>query len=159
MRKTIITAVLAVLVGALLGTIFGLTSLIGHRWDVSMENADYWKQEAAKIEKTQQDAAEGKIKAPKVEIPEIEYDFGVLEKNEKNIKGSHDFLVKNVGTAPLTLKWQVLLLHRIHDREKNAPSGGIDDRQRPMGRRAGGWKFQTIGLNRVERPERPRVFL
>src|SRR5690349_13929374 len=38
---------------------------------------------------------------PRVEVPELHYDYGSMQRGTSK---SHEFLIRNVGTAPLTLR-------------------------------------------------------
>ena len=104
MRKTLYAALGGILLGIALGILLGYTSMAGRSWSVSVENPDYWESRRQEAQTAAEDALAGKIEAARVETPEIEYDFGVKEKNKETVNGSHDFPVKNVGTATLTLK-------------------------------------------------------
>lgn len=104
MKKNLQTVFFAVLTGAAVGILLGIWTADGRNWEIAMENPEYWEARQAAQESVVQDALEGKIKTARVETPEIEFDFGVKEKNQATVTGSHDFPVKNVGTAPLTLK-------------------------------------------------------
>ena len=104
MKAAIKAAAGGLLLGLILGTVLGIWGIRGRGWDITVENPDFWKERAASEESVRREVSQGKVKAPRVETPEIEFDFGVLEKTKETAVGSHDFPVKNSGTAPLTLQ-------------------------------------------------------
>lgn len=103
MKSTITVVLAALLVGALLGMGIGWYRNYTTRWDLSMEDVSYFEKEAAKEQEKVEAAASGKVKAPRVQIPVIEYDFGVMELNEQTQNGSYDFIIENIGTDTLKL--------------------------------------------------------
>ncbi|MGI5831904.1 MAG: DUF1573 domain-containing protein [Thermoguttaceae bacterium] len=104
MKKTVSATAVGILFGVVLGIVLGYSGMAGRSWKLSNEDPEYWRSRRMAETAAIEDALAGKIKAARVETPEIEYDFGVKEKNKETVSGSHDFPVKNVGTAPLTLK-------------------------------------------------------
>ena len=129
MKTTIKVVLGAILFGALLGAAYGLWMTTRRSWDSSLENVETIKkeraQEAAAAKAVVDEAKSEKSKFPRVETPEIEYDFGVLEKNDANEKGSHDFVIKNVGTGVLKLteKDKSCFCTEFHIEKKSLPPG------------------------------------
>lgn len=103
MKKITTILLLGIITGTLLGTVLGYTVLLRRKWDPSMEHPEYWESRRQAAVTAAEDALAGKVKAPRVETPEIEFDFGVKEKNKETVKGEHDFKVINTGNMPLTL--------------------------------------------------------
>lgn len=103
--KTIVKVILAaILLAGVVGYGLGTYKNSKTQWSPSMEDATYWqKRDALKVEEARK-AASGETKAPKVSQPEIEYDFGVLEKTPANEQGEHDFIIENIGNDTLKLK-------------------------------------------------------
>lgn len=103
MKSTVTVILAAIGVGALLGAMIGLYRNHVTRWDLSMEDVSYFEKEAAKAQEKVEAAAAGKVKAPRVKLDEIEYDFGVMPLNDQTQTGSHDFTIENIGTETLKL--------------------------------------------------------
>lgn len=104
MKKVVFALLAAVAAGVLVGSAIGAYKVHRAHWDLSMEESSFFENQAAERKKKADDAAEGKIKAPKVLVDMIEYDFGVMELNEQTQTGTHDFTITNDGNETLKLK-------------------------------------------------------
>ena len=104
MKKVVLAVLAAVAAGLLVGGGWGWYKVRRTHWDLSMEDFSYFEKEIEEQQKKAEEAAQGKIKAPRVAVDLIEYDFGVMELNEETRTGSHDFTIVNKGNETLKLK-------------------------------------------------------
>ena len=104
MKKVVLAVLAAAAAGLLAGAGWGWYKVRHTHWDLSMEEFSFFEKEAQQLLKKAEDAAQGKIKAPRVAVDLIEYDFGVMELNEETRTGSHDFTITNKGDETLKLK-------------------------------------------------------
>ena len=104
MKKVVLAVLAAVAAGLLAGAGWGWFKVRHTHWDLSMEDFSYFEKQIEEQQKKAEDAAQGKIKAPRVAVDLIEYDFGVMELNEETRTGSHDFTITNKGNETLKLK-------------------------------------------------------
>lgn len=160
MRKTICAAALGILAGAVLGIALGLVSLIGRGWNLSIENPEYWESRRQAELAAAENALAGKVKAPRVETPEIEFDFGVKEKNKENVTGSHDFPITNSGTAPLTLKEKTKSCYctDFHIAKKKLMPGESTTVNVQWDAERGGGAFKQSVIISTNDPVRPEIF-
>ncbi len=97
MRITVII-LSALLVGAALGYYLGHYSADTIRWVDTLEEA------GVNLDtKDEKEIPVNDDSSPMVKVDNPVYDFGILEKNEANEKGVHDFILENVGGSELTL--------------------------------------------------------
>lgn len=99
MRNTILVIIGSIIIGALLGYGLGRHSAEEIRWVSSLEEAGIELKPETEEEKKVYDSSD-----PIVKVDNPIFDFGILEKNEKTEKGSHDFVLENVGGSELTLE-------------------------------------------------------
>ena len=160
MKKTIFAAALGILIGAVLGVVLGLISLVGRGWDLSVEHPEYWESRRQAALAAAEDALAGKVKAPRVETPEIEFDFGVREKNKENVTGSHDFPIINAGTAPLTLKEKTKSCYctDFHIAKRKLMPGESTTVNVQWDAERGGGAFKQSVIISTNDPVRPEIF-
>ncbi len=160
MKKTVFAALLGIILGSLLGVVLGFVSLIGRSWNLSMEDSEYWESRRQAEIAAAEDALSGKVKAARVETPEIEYDFGVKEKAKETVTGSHDFTVKNTGTAPLTLKEKTKSCYCTEFRidKKTLQPGESTTVNVKWDAERGGGSFKQSVLISTNDPVRPEIF-
>ena len=160
MKKTIFAAALGILVGVVLGVVSGYLTLIGRNWNPSLEKPEYWESRRQAELAAAEDALAGKIKAPRVETPEIEFDFGVREKNKENVTGSHDFPITNSGTAPLTLKEKTKSCYctDFHIAKKKLMPGESTTVNVQWDAERGGGAFKQSVIISTNDPVRPEIF-
>jgi len=94
MRLTLLIFV-AMIFGVVLGTMFGYQMGTAPEWSIESESL------AKLAENTPRPVSEPKADSPKVVVEEKTFDFGILQRDQG---GKHDFIVKNEGKSPLTLK-------------------------------------------------------
>ncbi|MBQ3388076.1 MAG: DUF1573 domain-containing protein [Thermoguttaceae bacterium] len=160
MKKTVYAALGGILIGAVLGIVLAYTGMAGRSWSVSVENPDYWESRRQAAQTAAEEALAGKIKAPRVETPEIEYDFGVKEKNRETVTGSHDFPVQNTGTAPLTLKEKTKSCYctEFHIAKKTLQPGESTTVNVKWDAERGGGSFKQSVIISTNDPVRPEIF-
>ena len=160
MKKSIYAAALGVLIGVVLGIILGFVSLRSRGWNLSIENPEYWESRRQAELAAAEAALAGKVEAPRVETPEIEFDFGVLEKNKENVTGSHDFPITNSGTAPLTLKEKTKSCYctDFHIAKKKLMPGESTTVNVQWDAERGGGAFKQSVIISTNDPVRPEIF-
>ena len=104
MKKVVSAVLAAVIAGLLFGAALGWYKIRHRHWDPSMEDFSYFEKEIEELRKKAEEAARGEIKAPRVRVDMVEYDFGVMELNEQTRTGSHVFTIFNDGSETLKLK-------------------------------------------------------
>ncbi len=99
MKKTLLVVIGALIAGTLLGIGLGVYNSKQIRWVSSLEEAGIDVKPETEEEKAVYDSSD-----PIVKVDNPIFDFGILEKNEKTEKGSHDFVLENIGGSELTLE-------------------------------------------------------
>ena len=164
LKSTVKVVLLAIFTGVLLGGAFGYFMQSRRSWDVSLENNERIQEErekeVAEVKAVVEEAQKSTSQFPKVHQPEIEYDFGVLEKNDANEKGSHDFIIENVGTGVLKLteKDKSCFCTEFHIEKKTLPPGEKTICRVTWDGKRGGGHFKQSVLIGTNDPLKEEIF-